>query len=681
MAASIPSTSVPTISSNGKVKVLANVQSDNKFGFVGEKSLKSQRTYQVGVVYKDIYGRETPVFTSGSGSFTVPKDLSDKRNGIIANLQNQAPSWVDTFKFFVKETSNEYYNACMDRWYDAEDDNLWLSFPSAERNKIKEDGFIILKKQAASDDAVHEEARYKVIDIQNEAPDFIKTDYEMYGSDTIEVMANGALPGSKTIKFDINGSTNSWDTSVFYDALIAGDPDSGNTAVGTSDTGFIGWPLEDVVIKISNTGGTNTGWLDVANIYKDTDIFVELSKPLLGEVDSTNAVTVSSAISNIILNPGAVADVQVKFAKRVVKNKAEFDGKFFVKIARDAVLDQKVREVGNLSASFSVTNQVDQYHLSRTSSSGSSAVSTAKTYWEKVSQSWFIDNVERGEVGSQVVVNYHGPFDRDDGYGIKGNSTGKRENDAQTYLQCTMELTLNKIKDNDKDGYDISNNTQENQNFLNIMSQEGTLFRWKEDPFQHVYRVVGTPGDSRNENAQSGPPNKTWKRGILNYSSTNSERKDKDNKSIRLYLKFITTGWRLNAVQNGSTYGGTYQFFEEEEGLYPFNYTGEYTETSNGTAITWDPTKRGFGEYTTTASDTPTDGTGDITQTTTIGGGLLMDETNRNTIQVLSMEVGDKEPTFTKDPAVWETEPREDAQIKQTNYLLPMDALLHVRTQ
>ena len=157
-------------SSDGKAKVLANVQSDTKSGLVGEKSLKSQRTYQVGVVYKDIYGRETPVFTSKDGTFTVPKDLSDKRNAIVANLQNQAPTWVDTFKFFVKETSNEYYNACMDRWYDAEDDNLWLSFPSAERNKIKEDGFIILKKQAASQDAVYEEARYKVIDIQNEAP-------------------------------------------------------------------------------------------------------------------------------------------------------------------------------------------------------------------------------------------------------------------------------------------------------------------------------------------------------------------------------------------------------------------------------------------------------------------------------------------------------------------------------
>ena len=660
MAASIPSTSAPTISSNGKVKVLANVQSDNKSGFVGEKSLKSQRTYQVGVVYKDIYGRETPVFTSGSGSFTVTKDLSDKRNGIIANLQNQAPSWVDTFKFFVKETSNEYYNACMDRWYDAEDENLWLSFPSAERNKIKEDGFIILKKQAASDDAVHEEARYKVIDIQNEAPDFIKTDYEMYGSDTINVEQNGALPGSKTIKFDFDTTTNDWSGSVFYDALLTGASNAGG---GVSDTGFIGWPIENVVIKLSNTAGTNTGWLEVANIYKDGDVFVELSKPLLGENDGSNNITTNSAISNIILDHNASGgnDVQVKFAKKVVKNKSEFDGKFFVKIARDAVLDEKVREVGIVTASFSVTNQVDQYHLSRTSGSGSGAVSTAKGYWEDVGENWFIDNVGRAEVGSQTgVTNYKGPFARDNGFGILGNSnvSTKRSGNSQSYLQCTMELTLNKIKDGDKDGYNVGNNKQSNQDFLNIMSQPGTLFRWKEDPFQHIYRIVGIPGDSRSENTTEGPPDKSWKRGILNYSSANSERKDKDNKSIRLYLKFVTTGWRLNAVQNGSVYGGTYQFFEEEEGKFPFNFNGNYTETSDGTAITWNPTKKGFGEYTTTASDTPTDGTGSITQTTT--SGITKDATKRNTIQVVNMEVGENEPTFTKDPAVWETEPRED---------------------
>ena len=35
------------------------------------KSIKSMRTYQMGVVYKDEYGRETPVFTDTTGSKTV----------------------------------------------------------------------------------------------------------------------------------------------------------------------------------------------------------------------------------------------------------------------------------------------------------------------------------------------------------------------------------------------------------------------------------------------------------------------------------------------------------------------------------------------------------------------------------------------------------------------------------
>ena len=246
-----------------KVSLSANIESADKTNNIGEKSLKSQRTYQVGVVFKDIYGRETPVFTDKKGTFTVSKAVCDKKSSIVTKLDNKVPNWVDTYKFFVKETSNEYYNACMDRWYDSEDGNLWLSFPSAERNKMQEDGYIILKKQAVSQDAVIEEARYKIIDIQNEAPDDIKTDFEDYGVDTIRVLASGALPGSKTIKFKQDSGSNGWVDSVFYDALLVG------SSVGKTDTGFIGWPLDNVAIKISNTAGITTGYLDVANIYKD----------------------------------------------------------------------------------------------------------------------------------------------------------------------------------------------------------------------------------------------------------------------------------------------------------------------------------------------------------------------------------------------------------------------------
>ena len=191
-----------------KINLKASLESNNKTGKNGEKSLKSLRTYQVGVVYKDKYGRETPVFTNESASFTVPKTLSSTKNSITTSVKSDPPDWADTQKYFIKETSNEYYNLCMDRWYDSEDGNIWISFPSAERNKVQEDTFIILKKKGSSDESVVDEAKYKIIDIKNEAPDFIKTDYEKYGSHNLLVInpVSTSFVGQTVI--EINGDSN-----------------------------------------------------------------------------------------------------------------------------------------------------------------------------------------------------------------------------------------------------------------------------------------------------------------------------------------------------------------------------------------------------------------------------------------------------------------------------------------
>ena len=65
----------------------------------------------------------------------------------------------------------------MDRLYDAGDGNVWISFPSIDRNKVDEDTYLILKKGVDSEYAIEEQARYKIVAIENEAPDFIKTSY------------------------------------------------------------------------------------------------------------------------------------------------------------------------------------------------------------------------------------------------------------------------------------------------------------------------------------------------------------------------------------------------------------------------------------------------------------------------------------------------------------------------
>ena len=139
-----------------------------------ENSLKSQRTYQVGAVYRDAYGRETPVFSNKKAAKQIDKSFADKVNSLQCKLANDAPEFATHYKYFIKETSNEYYNVALDRFYLADDGNVWLSFPSSERNKIQEDGYLTLKKQHDKDTFVETEARYKVLDIQNEAPRSIK---------------------------------------------------------------------------------------------------------------------------------------------------------------------------------------------------------------------------------------------------------------------------------------------------------------------------------------------------------------------------------------------------------------------------------------------------------------------------------------------------------------------------
>jgi hypothetical protein len=645
-----------------KVNINANVQSDNKTGINGEKSLKSLRTYQIGVVYKDKYGRETPVFTSDNGLFTIPKNSSDTKNSIVAYMRNPPPDWADSYKFFVKETSNEYYNVCMDRWYDAEDDNVWLSFPSSERNKIQEEEFIILKKPSDSDKAVHEESRYRVIDIQNEAPDFIKTDYEKYGEDTVTVSTGGAIPNSNTIKFDFEDSgSNDWNDSVFYDEILVD-----NFASPGTSTGFIGWPLENVVIDLS-IPGARIGWLDVANVHLDGGkIYITLSKPFKGEQGDEDE---SGGILSVL--PTGAGDVTVKIAKKVVKNKAEFDGKFFVKIRKDAIVEEHVRSVGNPLPSFNVVSTIQQYFIDKTQIANptSTEFSTEKNYWTNMGEKWFIDKAERDGVGTGGGTGTKGPYPEDDGFGIIGDGSGKRTGSAKASLRCTMELSLNKVMDTNKAGFDISNNSQSNQDFLKKMSTKGTMFRWKEDPWQHIYKITAGTHNSLDGNTNGA--------GIYNYGSKNSQKKFMGNKTARLYLKFKTTGWRLDTPQGVTPVApntGVYLSATNEEGLYPFNYEKEYTaEGAGGQTYEWNPTMYGYGDYDDPTTTSPIDAGYGVAPVhnvygTELGDGNssaftasdLDDKIYSNTIQIIETGTGDEEPTVPKNPAIWETEPRED---------------------
>ena len=59
---------------------------------------------------------------------------------------------------------------------------VWASFASSDRNKISEEDYIVLKKKIGdAGKNVVKKRRFKVIDMQDNAHDFVKYEYIYYG--------------------------------------------------------------------------------------------------------------------------------------------------------------------------------------------------------------------------------------------------------------------------------------------------------------------------------------------------------------------------------------------------------------------------------------------------------------------------------------------------------------------
>ena len=154
-----------------------STESLNSVNSKGALSIKSGRTYTLGVVYKDKFGRESSVLIGENSSIQTPYSDYDPRL-ISVFLNNPPPPWAEYFKFFVKENSNEYYNISLYRAFSSNptEDNktteCWLIFNSSDRNKVSEGDYLIPKMQHrfSSPTPASANVEFKIIEISNETP-------------------------------------------------------------------------------------------------------------------------------------------------------------------------------------------------------------------------------------------------------------------------------------------------------------------------------------------------------------------------------------------------------------------------------------------------------------------------------------------------------------------------------
>ena len=379
---------LPTVSLNYDNRKTLN----KSFETEGLKSIKSQRNYQLGVVLTDKYGRDTPVFTSNNGAVNIPWQDSignknaSKSNQLVASVGYEFPDWVDTLKFFVKQTSNEYYNLIMQRaWVtkstyelDNSEGHIWISFPSSDRNKISDEDYIILKKKIEPNASqVTFENKFKVIDVKNEAPDSIKYRLVNYGT----AANNGSQTGDASDLFDTASSPDFYDTitqkgtdtlrvdhSKWQDSIngvleqqLAGQ--QGDDGLNTKDL-YVSWSRvggggDNMASKkykvVAGFMGSNNYNLKLSNHISKTD--ADIAHCFGDAATNTTAFNAGSSNTSGQLDPndGLHPDLVFQIERKELIDSEDFSGSFFVKISKNQV--SSIVETGN------EVNELDKYKV------------------------------------------------------------------------------------------------------------------------------------------------------------------------------------------------------------------------------------------------------------------------------------------------------------------------------
>jgi hypothetical protein len=284
--------------------IAVTIKSKNDSG----ASVKSDRTYQIGTVFEDKYGRQSPVIAKQSGVINLDRAASDKKNSIAVKGLGVPPSWASKFKYYVKETSAPYYNILVDKYYLNKDEinSVWLSIPSSERNKVTENTYLILKKQHGADVAVEDKSsKYKILDIDNEAPRFLTDKFKSKGQLKVVSVSTNLAENSSNIVVTFEPNEN------LVETLSAG-----------SKLRFINASNKSDIYTVSNAVFT-----DSDNDEKDDT--VEL---VVNEVFNSNDVT----------SFGGLNTYNISFGEIETKISPEFQNRFFIKLKIDPNLKRNL---------------------------------------------------------------------------------------------------------------------------------------------------------------------------------------------------------------------------------------------------------------------------------------------------------------------------------------------------
>ena len=154
------------------IKINLNLKSEYKATAkdVAIQTFRSDRDYEIGIVYLDDYGRTTTVLTSEENTHYIPAYQSIYGNSLVATIKHSAPCWATKYRLVLKQNKGSFYNIFPLLYYIDGSYRYFLIQPS-DRDKFTIGEYAIFK--ANGNGPTLSNKKYKILDLESKSANFL----------------------------------------------------------------------------------------------------------------------------------------------------------------------------------------------------------------------------------------------------------------------------------------------------------------------------------------------------------------------------------------------------------------------------------------------------------------------------------------------------------------------------
>lgn len=134
------------------------------------ETFRSDRDYEVGIVYLDSYGRSTTVLTSENNTVYIPAQKSITSNSLSVKIKHNPPCWATNYRIVIKQSKGKY-NVIFPLLYYVDGIYRYFMIQPADRDKFIIGDYVIFKADANGPTLSNK--KYKILELESKAVNFL----------------------------------------------------------------------------------------------------------------------------------------------------------------------------------------------------------------------------------------------------------------------------------------------------------------------------------------------------------------------------------------------------------------------------------------------------------------------------------------------------------------------------